>query len=100
LKYGHDFGDLILAQWGKIIQAAFRKDEITSYWGNGDFILAIPNLDCHQGREYLTEVLTILRKQIFTAPSGDRIQVTCNCLLAEFPHRGTSLDSLYQACFC
>jgi diguanylate cyclase (GGDEF)-like protein len=100
LKYGHDFGDRILGQWGKIIQAAFRKDEITSYWGNGDFILAMPNLDRIQGQEYLAEVLTILRKQIFTTPLGNRIQVTCNCLLAEFPHRGTTLSSLYQACFC
>jgi diguanylate cyclase (GGDEF)-like protein len=100
LKYGHDLGDRVLAQWGKIIQAAFRKDEITSYWGNGDFIIAMPNLDRIQGQEHLTEVLTILRKQIFTSPQGDRFQVNCHCLLAEFPHNGTTLHSLYQACFC
>lgn len=106
LQYGHDFGDRILAQWGKIIQTVFRKDEITSYWGNGDFIIVMPNFNCTQGKEHLIEILTILRKQIFTLPQSQqeteqakRFQVTCECFMAEFPHDGNSVHSLYQVCF-
>ena len=98
LQYGHPTGDRVLAQWGKVIQAAFRHQEITGYWGNGDFIIALPNNDKTQGKEYLTELLTILRKQIFTSPEGDRFQVAFNCATAQFPQDGTSLPELYRAC--
>ncbi len=98
-KYGHVTGDRILSQWGKVIQAAFRSDEVTSYWGNGDFIIGMPNLDKFQGKEHLTELLTILRKQVFASFEGERFQVTFNCAVAEFSQDGKALRSLYQACF-
>jgi diguanylate cyclase (GGDEF)-like protein len=98
LKYGHSIGDRVLMQWGKVIQAAFRGDEITAYWGNGDFIIGIPNLNQTLAQEHLIEVLTILRKQVFTSREGNRFQVTFNCCVAEFPKQGNTLHSLYQAC--
>ena len=97
LKYGHATGDHILAQWGKVIRAAFRSKEITGYWGNGDFIIGLPNLNKTESQEHLTEVLTILRKQIFISPEGERFQVPFNYGLAEFPQDGRTLHSLYQA---
>ncbi|MDJ0746818.1 MAG: response regulator [Xenococcaceae cyanobacterium MO_167.B27] len=99
LKYGHEVGDRILQQWGKVIQAAFRNQEVSSYWGNGDFIIGIPNLSKTEAEEHLTEILTILRKQIFTAPDNTRFQVSCSCSVAEFPKDGTTLHSLYQSCY-
>lgn len=98
LEHGHVAGDRILAQWGKIIQAAFRHEEVTGYWGNGDFIIGMPNLDRTQGREHLTELLTVLRKQIFTSPAGDRFQVAFDCATAEFGQDGAILHSLYRTC--
>ena len=98
LKYGHQTGDRILQKWGQVIQAAFRHNEISSYWGNGDFIIGIPNISKTEAKEQLAEVLTVLRKQIFTSPQGDRFQVECHCAIAEFPQDGTTLHSLYQAC--
>ena len=96
-KYGHQTGDRILKQWGKIIQAAFRKAEITSYWGNGDFIIGMPNLNKTQGKEHLTELLTILRKQVFSS-EGDRFQVAFKYMTAEYLKDGNTLHSLYQTC--
>jgi diguanylate cyclase (GGDEF)-like protein len=98
LKYSHLVGDRVLAQWGKVIKAAFRHNEVTSYWGNGDFIIGIPDMNQSQAREHLTEVLTILRKQIFTSLNGGRFQVTCHCSVAEFPQHGKTIHSLYQEC--
>lgn len=99
LKYGHQIGDRVLAQWGKVIRAAFRGKEVAGYWGNGDFIIGIPNLDKTQSLEHLAEILTILRKQIFTSLEGERFQVFCQCSVAEFPEDGKTLYSLSRACF-
>ena len=96
-QYGHLTGDRILAQWGKVIRAAFRHDEITSYWENGDFIIGMPNHNKQQGKEHLIELLSILRKQVFTSPGG-KIQIAFNYAVAEYIKDGKTLHSLYQAC--
>lgn len=98
LKYGHIMGDRILAQWGKVIQAAFGNDEVTAYWGNGDFVIGMSSLDKTQGKEHLAELVTILRKQVFTSPEGDKFQVNFSCAIAEFIKDGQTLHSLYQSC--
>lgn len=98
LKYGHTMGDRILSQWGKVVRAAFRNDEITGYWDNGDFIIGMPNLDKTKGNERLTELLSILRKQVFTSPEGQRFQVAFDYATAEFIKDCKTLHSLYQVC--
>ena len=97
LKYGHATGDRILAQWGRVIQTTLRYDEITSYWGNGDFIIGMPNLNKTQAEEHLIELLSIFRKQVFTSPEGNRFQASFNCATAEFGKDGDTLHSLYQS---
>ena len=98
LQYGHRTGDRILAQWGKVIQAAFRNNEVTSYWGNGDFIIGMPNLDRTQGKEHLTELLTILRKQVFTSLKGKQFQVAFDYAVAELNGDSKTLHSMYRSC--
>ena len=98
LKYGHATGDRVLAQWGKLIQTTLRHNEITSYWGNGDFVIGMPCLNKIEAKEHLIELLSIFRKQIFISPEGERFQVAFDCSLAEFIKDGDTLHSLYQAC--
>ncbi|PSB06361.1 multi-component transcriptional regulator [Pleurocapsa sp. CCALA 161] len=109
-KYGHGIGDRILAQWGKLIRATSRNDDITGYWDNGDFMIGMPNLDKTQAKEHLSELLTSLRKQVFTAPESveiakqvqktqpERFQVAFDCAVAEFTKDATTIHSLYQTC--
>ncbi|MEM7759821.1 MAG: response regulator [Cyanobacteria bacterium P01_A01_bin.40] len=98
LRYGHATGDRLLGQWGKVIQAACRNAEVTGYWDNGDFMIGMPNLAKIQAQEHLTELLTILRKQVFTSPEGDRFQVAFSYAIAELFKDGNTLHALYQTC--
>ena len=63
-----------------------------------NFIIGFLNLNKIEVQEHFTEVLTILRKQIFISPEGERFQVAFNYGLAEFPQDGKTLNSLYQVC--
>ena len=98
LKHGYLTGDHILSQWGKIIRAACCQNEITGYWGNGDFIIAMPDLDVARGKEHLTELLATLRRQVFTSPMGKRFQVTFNFATVQDDRDEKMLHSLYQRC--
>ncbi|MEM7555666.1 MAG: response regulator [Cyanobacteria bacterium P01_A01_bin.84] len=96
IHYSHNIGHRVLQKWGQLIQSVFRSGEILGYWGNGEFILGIPNLNKEQTSDRLSEILAVLRQQVFTASDGSRFQVTCNYSIAEYPQEGKTIHSLYQ----
>ncbi len=94
--YGHNIGNQVLQRWGGLIKKVFRGNEILGYWNNGEFIVGMNGLHKIQAKEHLTEILAILRQQIFSASDGTRFQVNFNCTIAEYPADGNTLHSLYQ----
>jgi diguanylate cyclase (GGDEF)-like protein len=96
-QYGHAIGNQILQQWGRLFQSTFRGGEAIGYWGNGEFVVGLPGLTKAEAGDRLSELLTTLRQQIFTAPDSSRFQVGFSLGLAEYPLDGVSLQSLYRA---
>ncbi|MDZ8029109.1 MAG: response regulator [Nostoc sp. DedQUE11] len=96
IKYGHEAGNQVLQRWSRLFQSEFCSDEVLGYWGNGDFVVGISGLTKIEINHRLTEILTTLRQQIFTAFDGDRFQVTCNFAVVEYPSDGLTIQSLYQ----
>lgn len=97
IDYGHEAGNQALQRWGSVFTSAFRSDEVVGYWGNGEFVLGVPDLTQAEMSDRLSEILTTLRQQIFTAPNGDRFQATCQSAIVEYPIAGLTIQSLYQA---
>ncbi|MDZ8183858.1 MAG: response regulator [Nostoc sp. ChiSLP02] len=97
IKYGHEAGNQVLQRWSRLFQSTFCSGEVLGYWGNGDFVVGISGLTKTEINHRLSEILTTLRQQIFTAFDGDRFQVTCNFAVAEYPTDGLTIQSLYQA---
>ncbi|MFB2934732.1 response regulator [Aerosakkonemataceae cyanobacterium BLCC-F154] len=96
IHYGHNVGNQVLQRWGQLFQSAFRGDEVLGYWGNGEFVVGMPGLSKVEAGDRLTDILTNLRQQVFSAPDGSRFQVNCNFAIVEYPTEGTTLQSLYQ----
>ncbi|MBW4614094.1 MAG: response regulator [Desmonostoc vinosum HA7617-LM4] len=96
IQYGHTVGSQILQRWGRLLQSVFRGGEVLGYWGNGEFIIGLPGLNKTEAGDRLSEILTILRQQIFTAPDNSRFQVSCDWTIAEYPKEGLTIQSLYQ----
>ncbi|MDJ0703579.1 MAG: response regulator [Leptolyngbyaceae cyanobacterium MO_188.B28] len=95
-RYGHTVGSQVLQQWGDTLKAACRGDELLGYWGDGEFVIGLPNIDKVDVRDRLSSLLTTLRKQVFTAPEGTRFQVSLALGIAECPTDGTTATALYQ----
>ncbi|WP_392531573.1 response regulator [Nostoc sp. C117] len=96
IKYGHEAGNQVLQRWSRLFQSAFCSGEILGYWGDGDFIVGITGLTKTEMNHRLSEILTTLRQQIFTAFNSDRFQPTCNFAVVEYPSDGLTIQSLYQ----
>ena len=95
-QYGHATGNQILQRWGRLFQAAFRGAEVLGYWGNGEFVVGMPGLTKQQTSDRLSEILTTLRQQVFTAPDGSRFQVSFRFGIAEYASDGFTLQHMYQ----
>ncbi len=96
LEYGHPTSNQILQRWGRLFQASFRGQEVLGYWGNGEFVVSMPGLTKQQTSDRLSEVLTTLRQQVFTAPDNSRFQVSFSFGIAEYATDGLTLQSLYK----
>jgi diguanylate cyclase (GGDEF)-like protein len=96
-QYGHTAGNQVLQRWGHLFHTAFRSTERLGYWGYGEFIVGMLGLTKVEAGDRLSQVLTTLRQQIFSAADGTRFQVTCTSAIAEYPADGLTLQSLYQA---
>ncbi|WP_445627496.1 response regulator [Nostoc sp. DSM 114167] len=96
IKYGHQAGNQVLQRWSRLFQSAFCSGEVLGYWGNGEFVVGVSGLTKTEVNHRLSEILTTLRQQIFTAFDGDRFQVICNFTVAEYPNDGLTIQSLYQ----
>jgi diguanylate cyclase (GGDEF)-like protein len=97
IQYGHAIGNQILQRWGSLFQASFRGSEIIGYWGDGEFVVGMPGLTRNEARDRLSEFLTTLRQQVFTAPDQTCFQVPCQVAIVECPTDGNTLQALYQA---
>jgi len=47
--YGHEFGDYVLKEIGKILKTLFRKTDIVARWGGEEFIVILPDADYQDG---------------------------------------------------
>jgi diguanylate cyclase (GGDEF)-like protein len=96
LKYGHATGNHILQRWGQLLRSTFGEAKGLGYWGNGEFVVELSGSK-QEVNDRLSQLLTTLRQQIFTAPDGNRFQATFSLGVAEYPTDGLTLQSLYQA---
>ena len=93
---GHTVGSQILQQWGDAFKSACRSGELLGYWGDGEFVIGLPNLTQIDARDRLSSLLTRLRQQIFTTPDGERFQVALTFGIAEYPKDGANVMELYR----
>lgn len=96
IQYSHTAGNQVLQRWGSLLQSAFRGTEVLGYWGNGEFIVGMPGLTKSEASDRLSDVITTLRQQVFTAPNGNRFQAICSFSITQYPIDGLTIQSLYQ----
>jgi hypothetical protein len=67
-----------------------------SYWGNGEFVLGMPDLTQAEIETDLSDFLTLLRQQIFIGSTHERFQVGVAWAMVHDEQAALSVDELYQ----
>ncbi len=71
--YGHEFGDYVLSEIGKILKHTFRKSDIVGRWGGEEFIVILPNTSYEDALKLAEKLRKIIEKHDF---KGKKITVS------------------------
>jgi len=88
--YGHDFGDYVLKEMGKILKETFRKSDIVGRWGGEEFIVVLPDTEYDVGLKLAEK----LRKRVQNYDFKNK-KVTISIGVSEF--RGDFEKALKKA---
>jgi PleD family two-component response regulator len=127
LTYGHTMGHQVLKSWGDELRFSLGEsmesrlhnalhNALLSYWGNGEFVIALPDMTKSEANEALATVLKAFRQRVFTglasigsaaseAPLNNRLehhtkirfQAQYSLGLSAFCGEGNTLSALYQS---
>ncbi len=92
--YGHNTGDLVLQELGKILASSCRTEDIASRIGGEEFAILLPNCAYEQA----LEVAEIIRRDIenhkFVLSNNTSINITVSIGLATYSDTVENLDEL------
>ena len=94
---GHETGDRVLKRIGTILQQQFRSDDLVARWGGEEFAIGMYGMNQHDAMRRLSQVLEAVRSEIFMVKGHSPLRVTVSAGVAEYPHHGQDLTSLYRA---
>jgi len=77
--YGHEFGDYVLSEIGKILKNTFRKTDIIARWGGEEFIVVLPDTEYKDGIKLAEKLRNIIENYSFRG-----IKVTISIGVSEF----------------
>ena len=88
--YGHDFGDYVLKEIGKILKSTFRKSDIVGRWGGEEFVVILPCTDYEVALKLAEKLRKIIENYYFKG-----VHVTISIGVSEY--RGNLEEDLKKA---
>jgi diguanylate cyclase (GGDEF)-like protein len=76
--YGHQAGDLVLAEVGKVVAAQVRQVDFAARYGGEEFAVLVPETELEGARALARRLRQDLAKARIPAPDGSELQVTAS----------------------
>jgi diguanylate cyclase len=98
LRYGHEVGDTVLIEIGKILRSSVREIDMPARWGGEELVAVLHETDA----EGASVVAERVRRRIATLElkdprSGKKISVTATLAVASYPSHSNEPQSLLEA---
>jgi diguanylate cyclase (GGDEF)-like protein len=95
--YGHDAGDMLLRELGRLLQSSIRGGDVACRYGGEEFVLIIPGADAETTRQRADKLRQSVQ-HLFVSHHGQSMgSVTMSAGVAAFPEHGTTGEALVQA---
>jgi diguanylate cyclase (GGDEF)-like protein len=96
-QYGYATGDEVLSRLGRLLQQAFRSEDVIGRWGGAEFVVGMYGMTRTEGIQRLSEVLETLHHEEFKGFNGNQFRVSVSAGVSQYPEDGTDLQTLYRA---
>ena len=97
-KFGHNFGDLVLKEFAKILTKKIRTQDICIRWGGEEFVVLLPEAYLKKA----TEIAERIRKSVdslilLDKTSGESVDVKCSIGVTQYNSHDTETSFLNRA---
>lgn len=92
-RYGHNYGDRLLKEFGAVIQDSCRKTDIPARIGGDEFVLLNPESNKSQAYALANRILTEANSRKIDI-NGKPVNISVSLGIACYPTHGTTVDEI------
>jgi len=89
--YGHDVGDLVIVEIGKVLKENIREADLAIRYGGEEFIVMLHNANEEGTLSVAQKIHTAFAELVFNVGNGETIQKTMSIGISKFPVDGDSI---------
>lgn len=82
-QYGHEMGDRVLAEIGRLIPAELRTQDFVARWGGEEFLVILPGTEINSALASAERVRDALRSLDWKAVAGKAMEITISVGVSE-----------------
>lgn len=95
-EHGHDIGDFILSEFGRLIRLLLRDEDIACRYGGEEFTLLLPETDVQGTLTVARKICRKMREHDFIIGNHAYGPITVSIGAATFPENGKSSEQLFK----
>jgi diguanylate cyclase (GGDEF)-like protein len=95
--YGHNVGDAVLANLGKLLARRVRGDDIAARIGGDEFAVLMPNTDKRRASAVAARLEKALQRKPIYEAEGLELKLSVSCGVAGYPWSGEDVAEIVQA---
>ena len=95
--HGHDGGDALLGQFGRLLDGVCRGEDIACRYGGEEFILILPEAGIDAARQRAEDIRSSVGELQVTHLRRPLGPVSCSIGVAAFPQHADAADALVQS---
>lgn len=92
--YGHEAGDEVLKEFGKIISDLFKSTDMTFRIGGEEFVIILPNCEYKEAIDIAEMVRSKYENHIFYIKDNYKVKITVSIGVSSFPKTVNNIESL------
>ncbi len=92
--HGHQAGDVIISEIGKLIAGSIREIDIAARYGGDEFAIVLPKTN-ESGALFVTEKL-VKKIEASKILNSDKVNITFSIGISSFPKNGMTQDGLIE----
>jgi diguanylate cyclase (GGDEF)-like protein len=95
-RFGRDFGDQVLRQFGNVLVSSVRISDIVARYGGDEFIVLLPETQLSDAIMLAERMAAKIAEAEWQTKDGE-VSITASLGVASFPEAGSQMQTLLKA---